>query len=60
MAKPYHTDRSSFNWQSNLSDKRKDEIIKWEASLTTNQVKMLDQIVTDIEADTYDSSDTDL
>lgn len=35
----HHTHPSSFNWQSDLSDERKNEIILWVASLDGNQQK---------------------
>ena len=55
-----HTHRSSFNWQSTLSDERKDEIIAWQASLDANQRKMLQETIEDVEADTADSLNPDL
>lgn len=57
---PYHTHRSSFNWQSSLSDERKDEIISWVAHLIKDEQKMLEEIIDDAEDSTADSLNSDL
>lgn len=60
MSKPYHTSRSSFNWQSDLSDERKDQIIAWVKSLSEDEQQMLQEIIDDVEQETYDSQNPDL
>ena len=51
MAFPEHTHRSSFFWDSKLSDERKDEIIAWVASLGNAEVQMLNDITQDVRED---------
>lgn len=60
MTEPYHTNRSSFSWRSPLTDERKDEIIAWVATFDENQKQMLQEIIDDVEAETYDANDPDL
>ena len=44
-----HIFRSSFHWDTHLTDKRKDEIIKWVRGLKDKQVSMLNDITDDVK-----------
>jgi len=49
----YHTSRSSFYWKSNLTDKRKDEIIAWVKTLNKEEASMLNDIIEDVKDEEY-------
>ena len=56
----HHTHHSSFFWDSDLSDERKDQIITWVASLSENEASLLKDAIKDVIAETqYDSDEAD-
>lgn len=55
-----YTNLSSFNWQSDLTDERKFEIIEWIKNLTDNEKGMLKDIIKDCIQEERDSNNPDL
>lgn len=53
MAYLTHTHRSSFFWNSSLSDERKDEIIAWLQTLDDNQKQMIEELLQDARDEEY-------
>ncbi len=59
MASRQHTFRSSFFWNSKLSDERKDEIIAWVASLSDEDADKLEDLLQDARLDEQFNCDSE-
>lgn len=59
MASRQHTFRSSFFWNSKLSDERKDEIIAWVASLSDEDADKLEDLLQDTRLDEQFNCDSE-
>lgn len=51
-----HTHRSSFCWRSELSDEKKDAIIKWVKSLSDEDAEKLEYLLDDVRLDEQDNA----
>lgn len=51
MASREHTHRSSFFWDSKLTEKRKDELIAWIKSLSDEDADKLEDLLRDVRED---------
>lgn len=59
MASREHTFRSSFFWNSPLTDKRKDEIIEWRKNLSDEDADKLEDLLQDARLDEQFNCDSE-